>query len=87
MGINLQAAANLLAMGNPQFKGIVDKAQQAMQAGNTPAQIMDMMEEWAPGAKEKLMGNQMWQGLKGKSPDEINTYANNLIGTLGLFKK
>ena len=87
MGLNLEAIAKLLAGSNSQMGGILGQAQQAAQAGNSPSVVMDMMEGWMPGAKDKLANNQMWQSLKGKSPQEIEGYANNLVGTLGIFKK
>jgi hypothetical protein len=68
------------------MQSIIQQAQGAAQAGNNPNQIMEMLEGFIPGARDKLQNNQMWQSLKGKSVGEIEQYANNLVGTLGIFK-
>jgi hypothetical protein len=50
------------------------------QAGNSPQVIMDMLEKQHPSVREQ----QIWQSLKGKSPNEIEDYAKNLVQSLGL---
>lgn len=53
------------------------------QAGNSPDMIMSNLEKNYP----QLQNNQMWKGLKGKSPQEIEQYSINLINSLGIFNK
>jgi hypothetical protein len=52
------------------------------QSGSKPSAIMDFLEKQRPEVKD----HEMWQNLRGKSEDEIESYAKNLAGSLGLNK-
>lgn len=82
MAINLLAVANLLAGQFPQVKQVMQQVQGMAQAGNSPDTILGWMEQNHP----TLKNNNIFQGLKGKSPAGIEEYAGNLVKTLGIFK-
>lgn len=84
--LNLEGIAKLLIQQVPQGDGILNQALQLAKSGQNPAQIMEALENIMPGAKQKLQGNQIWENLKGKNPQEIETYANNMANTLGIMK-
>jgi len=50
--------------------------------GNAPEVIMNFLEQQRP----EVADHAIWKALKGKSAKEIEEYAGNLVGSLGLFK-
>jgi hypothetical protein len=48
-------------------------------ASPSPGSVINLLENWNPKVKGGLHNNQIWQGLKGKSPQEIEAYAANLL--------
>jgi len=80
---NLDAIAKLLItqfMGNT---GILDKVLQMGQSGGGPEAIMNFLEQQKP----EVAKHEIWQHLKGMSPQEIESYAGNLVKSFGLGGK
>jgi len=79
---NLKGIASLIAQSNPQMNNILGQVQQMAKAGSDPTTIMEALEAHAPALKN----NNIWNALRGKTPDEISAYASNLAKNMGVLK-
>ena len=80
--INLAAIAKLLITQLLGGTGLLDQIIQMGKSGSGPSAIMDFLEQHKPEVKN----HEMWNNLRGKSEQEIESYAKNLTNSLGLNK-
>lgn len=77
-GLNMQGLVQMMAQKNPQANGMIQQLTGMSQQGMQPNQIIDNMLQSNPN-------NQFLQAVKGKSPEEIQQYAQNLIQSMGMM--
>ena len=80
--INIQAVLQWILKLIPQGNGILNSVLQMAQMGNTPDAIMTHLEGMHPEVKDQ----EIWKSLKGKSSQDIEKYAGNIIKSLGIVK-
>ena len=85
--LNLESIARMLISKIAGGDEILNQAMNMAKSGQSPQQVMSMLENMKPEYADKLKGNKIWENMKNKNQEEIVEYAKNMATTLNLIEK